>query len=207
VARRWAAHHQAQAAALAAQPGGALIPPGHLVAARPLQLVQIDHTQADVFVVDEVARKTIGRPWLTVAIDIATRCILAVYLSMERPNTATVALLLTRVALPKAPWLASLGLGDIAWPMHGLPQTLHLDNAAEFKGRSLRSGCREYGIDLRQIRHFESFPPCSQYKPLIPLTISFGARDIVAPHSPSFIPRIPPARKCWRYDGSQNLPS
>jgi putative transposase len=147
VARRWAAHRQAQAAALAAQPG-ALIPPGHLVAARPLQLVQIDHTQADVFVVDEVTRKTIGRPWLTVAIDIASRCLLAIYLSMERPNAATVALLLTRVALPKAPWLASLGVVDVSWPMHGLPQTLHLDNAAEFKGRALRSGCREYGIDL-----------------------------------------------------------
>jgi putative transposase len=147
VARRLAAHREAEATALAAQPG-ALVPPGHLVAVRPLQLVQIDHTQADVFVVDDVTHKTIGRPWLTVAIDIASRCLLAIYLSMERPNAATVALLLTRVALPKAPWLASLGLPDVSWPMHGLPQTLHLDNATEFKGRALRSGCREYGIDL-----------------------------------------------------------
>ena len=67
---------------------------------------------------------------------------------MERPNAGTVALLLTRVALPKAPWLASLGLDDVSWPMNGLPLTLHLDNAAEFKARALRSGCREYGIEL-----------------------------------------------------------
>ena len=46
-----------------------------------------------------------------------------------------------------APWLASLGL-DIAWPMNGLPRTLHLDNAAEFKSRALRDGCAEYGIGL-----------------------------------------------------------
>ncbi len=32
--------------------------------------------------------------------------------------------------------------------MRGIPRTLHLDNAAEFKSRALRSGCREYGIEL-----------------------------------------------------------
>ena len=73
---------------------------------------------------------------------------MGVYLQMERPNAASVALLLTRVALPKAPWLASLGLADVNWPMSGVPATLHLDNAAEFKSKALRSGCREYGIEL-----------------------------------------------------------
>jgi len=32
--------------------------------------------------------------------------------------------------------------------MHGLPKTLHLDNAAEFKSRALRTGCGQYGIEL-----------------------------------------------------------
>jgi putative transposase len=75
---------------------GALIAPGHLTSNVPLETVQIDHAQADVFVVDEVHRRPIGRPWLSVAIDVATRCVVAIYLSMERPNAATVALLLTR---------------------------------------------------------------------------------------------------------------
>ena len=44
---------------------------------KPLQLVQIDHTLVDVIVVDELERKPIGRPWLTVAIDVATRAFLA----------------------------------------------------------------------------------------------------------------------------------
>lgn len=48
----------------------------------------------------------------------------------------------------QAPWLASLGLADVDWPMAGVPATLHLDNAAEFKSKALRSGCREYGIEL-----------------------------------------------------------
>ena len=147
VTRRWKALREQQALALANEPGAAL-PPGHLVATRPLELVQVDHTQADVFVVDEATRRPLGRPWLSVAIDVATRCVMAVDLQMERPNAASVALLLTRVALPKTPWLASLGLAEVDWPMAGIPATLHLDNAAEFKSKALRSGCREYGIEL-----------------------------------------------------------
>ena len=36
----------------------------------PLELMQIDHTLADVIVVDEIDREPIGRPWLTLAIDV-----------------------------------------------------------------------------------------------------------------------------------------
>lgn len=147
VARRWKSLREQQALALANEPG-ALVPPGHLVATRPLELVQIDHTQADVFVVDEATRRAIGRPWLSVAIDVASRAVVGIFLAMERPNAAAVALLLTRVALPKTGWLVSLGIGDVEWPMGGVPQALHLDNAAEFKSRALRSGCREYSIGL-----------------------------------------------------------
>ncbi len=147
VARRWEALRTQQTLALASEPE-AEVPPGHLVATKPLELVQIDHTQADVFVVDEATRRAIGRPWLSVAIDVASRAVVGIYLAMERPNAAAVALLLKRVALPKDGWLTSLGLGDVDWPMSGIPGTLHLDNAAEFKSRALRSGCREYGIEL-----------------------------------------------------------
>jgi putative transposase len=115
--------------------------PPHLRAHRD----RADHTQADVFVVDPLYWKLAKRPWISVAIDVATRCVVAVYLSLDRTNAATVALLLTRVVLPKEAWLASLGL-NAQWPMHGLPETLHLDNAAEFHGRALKLGCAEYGI-------------------------------------------------------------
>ena len=146
VTQRLAEHREAQTALLACRPD-ALIPPGSLEAARPLEIVQIDHTQADAFVVDRWTRRTIGRPWLSVAIDVATRCVVAIYLGMERPNAATVALLVSRIVLPKDDWLAHLGV-DASWPMHGIPKLLHLDNAAEFRGRALRLGCSQYGIDL-----------------------------------------------------------
>src|SRR5438105_4169855 len=42
---------------------------------RPLELVQVDHTLADVIVVDEQQRLPPGRPWLTLAIDVASRAV------------------------------------------------------------------------------------------------------------------------------------
>lgn len=100
-----------------------------------------------MLLVSEYDRKVIGRPWLTIALDVATRCVLSFYVGMDRPAAATVGLLLTRAALSKAPWLAKIE-ADADWPMRGIPRVLHLDNAAEFKSRALRSGCREFGIHL-----------------------------------------------------------
>ncbi len=38
-----------------------------------VDLVQVDHPQTDAFVVDPWFRRSMGRPWLTLAIDIASR--------------------------------------------------------------------------------------------------------------------------------------
>jgi putative transposase len=143
---RWATYLEEQAALLADDPRAEKAP-GHFKAKAFLDIVQIDHTQSDVFVVDPWFRRSLGRPWLTLAIDIATRCVVGFYVGMERPNAGTVALLLSRIALPKASWLATLGL-QTSWPMQGIPRVLHMDNASEFRSKALRAGCSEYGIEL-----------------------------------------------------------
>jgi putative transposase len=146
VKSRWGAYRDEQAALLAEDPRAKRVP-GHFNAKAVLDIVQIDHTQSDAFVVDPWFRLSLGRPWLTLAIDIASRCVVGFYVGMERPNAGTVALLLSRIALPKAPWLATLGL-DASWPMQRIPKVLHMDNAAEFKSKALRAGCAQYGIEL-----------------------------------------------------------
>jgi hypothetical protein len=46
--------------------------PGEYGASRPLEVVQIDHTEVDVFLVNEPTGRTMDkRPWLTLAIDIS----------------------------------------------------------------------------------------------------------------------------------------
>jgi len=118
------------------------------VASLPLDLVQIDHTLADVIVVDETERRPVGRPWLTLAIDVATRSVAGFYLSLDSPSSTSVALAIAHAVLPKSDYLRLVGV-DRSWPVHGIPQTFHLDNAKEFHGQALERGCREHGIELR----------------------------------------------------------
>jgi putative transposase len=130
---------------------------GSIEATYPLSLVQIDHTLVDVIVVDSVTRRPIQRPWLTLAIDVYSRCVAGFHLSLEPPSATSVALCISHAVLPKGPWLAHRKIeGD--WPVEGLMSRLHLDNAKEFHSEALRRGCEQYGIgiDYRPVRtpHF-----------------------------------------------------
>jgi len=121
--------------------------PGSYPIRRALEVVQIDHTPMDVIVVDEAHRLPIGRPWLTLAVDVATRVVVGFYVTMEAPSSTSVALCLTHATLPKESWLKQRGL-TCTWPVWGLPQALHADNGADFTAAALRRGCDEHGIRL-----------------------------------------------------------
>ena len=113
----------------------------------PLEQIQIDHTVIDLIVVDERDRQPIGRPYLTVAIDVFTRCVLGMVVTLEAPSAVSVGLCLVHVACDKRPWLEGLNV-EMDWPMSGKPKLLYLDNAAEFKSEALRRGCEQHGIQL-----------------------------------------------------------
>ena len=113
----------------------------------PLEQVQIDHTVIDLIVVDERDRQPICRPYLTLAIDVFTRCVLGMVVTLEAPSAVSVGLCLAHVACDKRPWLEGLNV-EMDWPMSGKPRQLYLDNAAEFKSEALRRGCEQHGIQL-----------------------------------------------------------
>jgi putative transposase len=92
---------------------------GSLEATWPLSLVQIDHTLVDVIVVDSVSRAAIQRPWLTLAIDVYSRCVAGFHLSLEPPSATSVALCLSHAVLSKQSWLAARNVQD-EWPVQGL---------------------------------------------------------------------------------------
>lgn len=114
----------------------------------PLRLVQIDHTPVDIVVVDDRDRLPIGRPWLSLAVDVATRMVAGFYISLDVPSVISVALVLTHCVLPKDRWLSERGLNSVQWPVYGLPDEIHLDNAKEFHSHALMRGAQEYGIEL-----------------------------------------------------------
>ena len=113
----------------------------------PLATVQIDHTLVDIQLVDERTRAVLGRPWLTLLLDVFSRCVLGLHLSFDPPSASGVALAISQGVLPKAEWLAERGL-DLLWPMHGTPHALHLDNGREFHSRALKRGCQQHGIRI-----------------------------------------------------------
>ena len=113
----------------------------------PLQRVQIDHTQFDCHVVDVIHRQPIGRPYLTLIIDEATRAILGHYLTLAPPCTESVARAITRAVLPKERYLYEIGLPHLLWPMRGIWRESYTDNAAEFVGDAVKFGCLENSMD------------------------------------------------------------
>lgn len=112
----------------------------------PLSVVQIDHSPMDVIVVDEIVREPIGRPYLTLGIDTYTRCIIGMLLTLEAPSATSVGLCLAHMVSEKSGWLERLGLPDLAWPMHGKPSKIYVDNAPEFYSEALKRGCEQHGI-------------------------------------------------------------
>ncbi|WP_428390972.1 Mu transposase C-terminal domain-containing protein [Lichenicoccus sp.] len=114
---------------------------------RPLQVVQIDHTKVDIMLVDDVTRACIGRPWLTLVLDVHTRMVLGLYLSLDAPSATSAALAVAQAVLPKTEWLADRGI-ELAWAAHGLPAIIHVDNGREFHSRAFERGCQQHGIRI-----------------------------------------------------------
>ncbi len=113
----------------------------------PLAVVQIDHTPVDLMLVDDGHRRPVGRPWVTLAIDVFSRMVAGFSVSFDPPGALAVGLCLANAILPKDTWLAR---HDIAtpWPVGGVLDTVHADNAKEFRGSMLRKACEEYGMTL-----------------------------------------------------------
>ena len=122
--------------------------PGTYQVEGTFEVVQIDHTLVDAIVVDRTQRQPLQRPWMTLAIDVASRMVAGFYLTLEPPSALSVSLVIQHLVQPKLDWLESLGI-NASWPTAGLPETIHVDNAKEFRSKALRRGAEEHGISLQ----------------------------------------------------------
>lgn len=121
---------------------------GSLEAERPLGIVQIDHTPTDVMVVEPDTLEVIGRPFITLAIDVRTRMYCGFYLTFDPPSAASVAACVAHAVMDKGDWLAARGLPS-KWPVSGLPEVIHVDNGKEFHSKAFTRACEDYGIEVR----------------------------------------------------------
>ena len=121
--------------------------PNKFEAAYPLQLIEIDHTPCDIILVDDEHRLQIGRPWITVAIDIYSRMIVGYYLSMNAPSVTSVGMCVSNTILPKDTLLAKFDV-NANWNVWGFPETIHVDNGADFRADAVKKAGLAHGINI-----------------------------------------------------------
>lgn len=126
---------------------------------------QIDHTKADVLLIDEDGEE-IGRPYLTTVIDCYSRCIVGFRLGFSAPSSQVVALALRHAILPKR-YGPEYEL-HCKWKSYGVPKHVYTDSGRDFRSShvvewiadqlgfepSLRSHPSEGGIVERPFRTF-----------------------------------------------------
>lgn len=113
----------------------------------PLDVVQIDHTPLDMIIVDE-DREPIGRPYLSIAIDVFSRMVVGFSLSFDSPSIFSVGRLIAHCILPKTSFLEQVAV-KAEWDVSGFMGTIHLDNASEFRADSFIPFQEEYLVDFR----------------------------------------------------------
>ncbi|WP_144389836.1 Mu transposase C-terminal domain-containing protein [Phaeobacter sp. 22II1-1F12B] len=119
--------------------------PGRLEVSAPLEVVQIDHTTSDITLVDHVNRRPLARPYLTVAIDVASRIVLGVHVTFDEPSVLSIALCLDHCVRRKSVHVPGT-IEELVWPTAGIPKAIHVDNAQEFHSDAFRMACEDWGI-------------------------------------------------------------
>lgn len=85
------------------------------------------------------------RTWLTLAIDCATRCILAMRLLVAAPSSESAISALEMAVFPKDTASHAVGLNG-HWEMHGVMETLVTDGGAAFIAVATQAALRDLGV-------------------------------------------------------------
>ena len=110
---------------------------------RALEEVEIDHCLVDLLVVDDEGR-VLGRPWITVIIDRATKIILGIHISFTSPSYATVQRALAHSLYPKD--LSRFQELKNEWSAFGLPECIISDRGKELVSQNFHEACMLLGI-------------------------------------------------------------
>ena len=141
---RYAARHGLVAAKLKYRGAGA-----GAIAERPLARAAMDHCRINLFVVDEQEGLPLGRPWLTLLLDEATRYVLGYYIGFEEPSNVSVARAIRHAIAPKMSLETEADEPNRGWDAWGLFDVLVVDNGLEFHGETIERGCEMYGIKVQ----------------------------------------------------------
>jgi len=116
-----------------------------------LQRVEVDHTPLDYFLIDDRYQLPLGRPTLTILIDVYSRFPLGYFTSFGPPSVEAVVGALRHAILPKKPAKPTVPgvVVEQLWPCYGIMQELVCDNGLEFLGSTLEAIALDLGIGLQ----------------------------------------------------------
>jgi len=125
----------------------------------PGAVIQLDHTILDIWVVDSFTKQPIGRPWLTIGIDVFSRVIWGYFLSLNAPSQETVTNTILNGLISKkelTDWkifeanLVKEGKNpeEFSYECGGLPAILQVDNGMDFRANLVKDFCMNQNITL-----------------------------------------------------------
>lgn len=121
---------------------------GSLEVAKILDKAIADSTVLDLFAIDEVTGEEIGRPTLTLIIDVKSRYPLGFYLGFEPPSLYTIMAAL-RMTLGRKQWINSkYPTINGTWVAWGRCRTLLVDNGMEYTGTSFADALADANINV-----------------------------------------------------------
>lgn len=141
-------------------------------------LYEIDATVADIYLVSRYDRKPIGRPYVYMAIDVASRLITGLYVGLEGGGNAVLSCI-SNAAMDKTEFCQQFGIAirREQWPAQGLPNRICTDRGNDFTSDIVKSLCETYQIEIINLPpyrpdlkgYIEKAFDCLQkrYKPLL----------------------------------------
>ncbi|MBV6685529.1 DDE-type integrase/transposase/recombinase [Bacillus sp. JRC01] len=113
----------------------------------PLHIIEIDHTQLDMDVIDENTGINIGRPWITVGIDVYSREIWCIDIDTEPPSANKVRKAIKHGLFTKKVKEKYNTINE--WDICGIPTIIYVDNGSDFTSADVKQFLAEgLNIDL-----------------------------------------------------------
>jgi putative transposase len=113
----------------------------------PLERAEIDHTTSDFMVVDDNDNLPMGRLNFTYMVDAYTEYPLGLHIGFEPPSSRSVMDCLYNAICPKRNIRERYNTKH-DWLAYGVPHSLVVDNAKQFRGRDLKEACEQLSIQL-----------------------------------------------------------
>src|SRR5690606_15729752 len=124
---------------------------------RPLARVEMDEWKVDLMVLlvdlgawgKMTVRERLAvereRVWATIAVDVATRCILAMRLFSKAPDTSSAVTTLEMAMMDKTLISEVVGAGS-PWVYHGLISEIYMDSGSSFLAHETRMALLDAGV-------------------------------------------------------------